>query len=84
MQNEIIEHTEKVMREMLGTGLFVPLAKPTIQDTLDMAIELEQAINKLTKRYIDHRGNLDEAMRFISDIICNLEGHQKDIAEGKE
>ena len=84
LQDKIAKHTDEVMHQMFGTGLFVPLAKPTVADTLAMAIELEQSINKLTTRYADHRGNLDEAMRCISDIITNLEGHQKDMAEGKE
>lgn len=84
MSQSIVENTDKIMHEMFGTGLFVPLAKPTPSETLAMAVELEQALNKLTKRYTDHRGNLEESMRCISDIITNIEGHQKDIAEGKE
>lgn len=78
---EISKHTAAVTDAMFGK---ISPVKPTVQEVLDMAVNLEQALDKLTKQYIDHRCNLDESMRFISDIISNLEGHQKDIEDGIE
>jgi hypothetical protein len=61
----------------------VGLAKPTIAETIELAVKLEKSIDSISKRYTDHRGNLEESMRCVADIISNLEGQQRFVVEGE-
>jgi hypothetical protein len=45
---------------------------------------IKKDLLKARQRYVDHRGNLDEAEMFVDDALSNIEGHLKDMEEGKE
>lgn len=65
-----------------------PLRKLTpqqeVEQTLHTARLLQGKIADLRDQFPDNRGNLEESERFISDMVLNLEGHLRDIKEGKE
>ncbi len=79
-QDRAIQSVAAISDAMFKVGL----AKPTIVETIELAKKLEKYIDSISKRYTDHRGNLEESMRCIADIISNLEGQQRFVAEGED
>ena len=75
-QDRAIQSVAAISDAMLKVGL----AKPTIAETIELAKKLEKSIDSISKRYADHRGNLEESMRCVADIISNLEGQQRIVA----
>ena len=55
-----------------------------MQSILYVMRTVEKDLTDLMKSYDDNRGNLDESSRMAGDIITNVEGHIRDITEGKE
>lgn len=45
---------------------------------------VEKDLTDLMNVYHDHRGSLEDSATFAGDIITNVEGHLKDLREGKE
>lgn len=82
LQDKIAKHTDDVISQMFGSNQ--KEKQLTLEETILMAKKLELAINYIDKQYADHRGNLEESMRCVADIIDNLIGHQRDIDQGKE
>lgn len=84
--NDLAKHTAAVTDAMFNGKRVIKYTpeRYTLEQTIEMAKKLEQSINRFTKEFNDHRGCLSESMDSIADIIANLEGHQRDIQEGKE
>lgn len=55
-----------------------------INEVIALTLSAGRLLNVLKNRYPDKRSNLEEAKHMTDDIVGNMVGHKKDIAEGKE
>lgn len=84
--DDLAKHTAAITDAMFNGKRVIQYTpeRLSIDETIEMAKKLEHSIIKFTRIYPDNRGSLSEAMESISVIIDNLEGHKKDVDEGRE
>ena len=51
---------------------------------IELMAEVEILLGSMKFEYADHRGNIEEAIEYAEYISTNLQGHKKDIQQGKE
>ena len=85
MQNSAIQSVANITDAMFGG---VTIRKPTLADKLDEAIERaaqsKAALEYIAARSLDIRGNIEESIRNLDDVLLNLNGYKRDIAAGVE
>ena len=85
MQNSAIQSVANITDAMFGG---VTIRKPTLADKLDEAIERaaqsKAALEYIAARSFDIRGNIEESIRNLDDVLLNLNGYKRDIAAGVE
>jgi hypothetical protein len=59
-------------------------ARTKLKGILYVMYQVEKDLVSLQNVYNDHRSCIEESARMAGDILSNIEGHIKDINEGKE
>lgn len=87
-----VSNIEEVINDQFQQIFDVMDAKPIYRwkasDKLTFCIsqlkQIEIFLASMKFEYADHRGNIEESHEYCEYMLANLEGHQKDIQEGKE
>lgn len=59
-------------------------AEQKLYKCIGLAEELEMLLGSMKFEYSDKRGNIAEALEYAEYISANMQGHKKDVQEGKE
>lgn len=59
-------------------------AQQKLERCIEIAEELEILLGSMKFEYSDNRGNIAESIEYAEYISANMQGHKKDIQQGKE